>query len=488
MTLAFGTDRGNLVPSNDYDLSDYSDTAAKPHGPIGVAEGELVIRGTSATRPAITVPYPSDNNGRSYIGLRTVSGSCANPKEPGLVIDHASVTFTSQEMQIGYGLATDKSFARAPYLVVTNGSHLSVRNLNVSSSQPAGAGASVFFDRSSLSVNQNYANNSGASVTNVYTFVNGSTMFNTGGAANLAGSVDYSFDRSGWYGANSNSVQAVGISNPGKNAFIRYAFRNGSRFNSTGFASTSGQTASYPITVIFDDSEWFAGGGDRTIPTTLCNVTTKLEGSGLVVKPSAGETWTFNQPMVGEGGLAKKGEGTFLFDVNTYGGTPREDAATLCYSGMTDVQDGTLVVSENAISNFVGRTFRVAGVLDMSGQTLADAVVATAGGTIRNAALARPRFVVGFDGEGETLPVVLDYANGLTVSGRVAVDFGVESGTPYAKGTVMTVARWTGVQKPDVSRWRAKNVGQNLTCSFAVDGDCVKATVTRRSGYVLIFY
>ena len=485
MTLAFGTDRGNLVPSNDYDLSDYSDTAAKPHGPIGVAEGELVIRGTSATRPAITVPYPNDNQGRSHIGLRTVSGSVVNPKEPGLVIDHASVTFTSQEMQIGFGLAADKSFARAPYLVVTNGSHLSVRNFNVSEGQPAGAGALVFFESSSLSVNQNYANNSGASVTNVYTFVNGSTMFNAS-SARLEGSVDYSFNRSGWYGSNSNSVQVVQLGNPGNNPLIRYAFRNGSRFNSNGFVSLSGGTVAKPITVIFDDSEWFPGAGDRTIPTTLCNVTTKLEGSGIVVNPSAGDTWTFNQPMVGEGGFTMKGEGTFVFDVNTYGGTPREDAATLCYSGMTDVQDGTLVVSENAISNFVGRTFRVAGVLDMSGQTLADAVVATAGGTIRNAALSEPRFVVGFDGEGEALPVVLDYANGFTMSGRVVFDFGAETGAPYAKGTVMTVARWTGAQKPDISRWRAVNVGEGLKCLFdAKDDGTITARIVSGSGLVL---
>ena len=179
-------------------------------------------------------------------------------------------------------------------------------------------------------------------------------------------------------------------------------------------------------------------------------------------------------------------EGTFVFDVNTYGGTPREDAATLCYSGMTDVQDGTLVVSENAISNFVGRTFRVAGVLDMSGQTLADAVLATAGGTIRNAALSEPRFVVGFDGEGEALPVVLDYANGFTMSGRVVFDFGAETGAPYAKGTVMTVARWTGAQKPDISRWRAVNVGEGLKCLFdAKDDGTITARIVSGSGLVL---
>lgn len=485
VTLNFGTLNGNTVPETDYDLTDSADTASKPHGPLGIAEGELVIRGVSETRPSVTLAYPNDNNGRSHIGLRTISGSCANPKEPGLVIDHANVYFTSQELQIGYGLQSGKSFSRAPYLVVTNGSNLSLRNLNVSSGMPAGASSSVYVESSSLSVNQNYANNAGWTVTNVYTFVDGSTMYNLG-AVNISGSVDYSFDRSGLYGSASNSVQIISLASLSGSPLIRYAFRNGSCFASSGFKTTWNGAAGYPINLVFEDSEWYAGSGDKTLPTVLCNVITVLEGDGLTVKPAAGETWTYNQPMTGEGAFVKEGAGAFVFAVNSYAGTPREKSETLCYTGLTDIREGRLVVSQGAVSNFVGRTFRVAGELDMSGGELSGADIVTAGGVLSGAVVKRPRFTVGYDGEGTPLPIVLDFENGLELSGCVFFDFGVTEGTPYPRGTVMTAARWTGSEKPDVSRWRGVNVGDGLICVFtAKDDGSIEATVTDKYGFVL---
>ena len=274
-----------------------------------------------------------------------------------------------------------------------------------------------------------------------------------------------------------------------------FVFKRGSRLCCKSIRYTTGTAGTFTnprFDLTFDDSEWFVDDADAEVPSKNMNVNITATGeTGIIFAPPADRTWTLYTTVTGTGGFTKRGAGTLSVVAAKKYSQLLEDARTIQCTGALRVEGGLLQIADGAIDNITGRDVVLAndGVLDYGGMTLAEAVVTTGGGTIRNAALTRPRFVVGFDGEGAALPVGLDYANGLTMSGRVVFDFGAEAGTiPWAKGTVMTVARWTGAQKPDVSRWRAENVGNGCSCIFTANNDgTVSATVIGKPGFMLIY-
>jgi len=152
------------------------------------------------------------------------------------------------------------------------------------------------------------------------------------------------------------------------------------------------------------------------------------------------------------------------------------------------VQAGTLCFTANSLSNFVGRTFKVAGTLDFGGASVTGAVITTAGGTVRNVTLVKPTFAVEYDASGAPKGITLDGTNGLALDGRVTFDFdnGHAGRVTLPVGTVLTVATWTGA-KPDVARWRGINCGEGMTARFeAKDNGEVVATVCNLPGLMLI--
>jgi hypothetical protein len=415
--------------------------------------------------------------------MPTTDHSGETAKQPGVVLDHVK----NVSVSIPASTAANQ-FVTDPYIVVTNGAELVAWD-----SVPANSGMkglTVYAEHGTLW--NNPFNDSGRpDNTNRFLLVNsamrwyrrvvnGSTILVATNSV-YASQQDFDLaDRSTW--------KTSAILPDGNMSAAPYVldltFAAGSIVICDQIRASANRT--FPVTITFDDSEYFAGHGDATLMTDNLNVNTIVRGVGLKLYPPAGATWNFITPVTGEGGLVVAGEGTIRFDPQVKYGEPTECPITLGYTGITDIRSGTLVVSDGVLSNAVGRTFKVAGTLDMDGQVLTDAVIITAGGVLRNTTLQRVRFVVGRDGGGTVLPIVLDYANGLTMPGRVVFDFGVETGTPYAKDTVMTVARWTGAQKPDISRWRAENVGEKRGCIFAANDDhTVTARVVSSGGFVL---
>lgn len=446
------------------------------HSGIHVSEGELVLRGTGSAATVLTIA-----NGIA-LGMPTADHSGETAKQPGVVLDHV----TGASVTIPTSTAANQ-FVTDPYIVVTNGA-----SLESWGSVPVGMnGLTVYAEHGTLGNNPfNYSGRSDN--TNRFLLVNsamrwyrrvinGSTILVASNSV-YASQNDFDLaDRSTW---KTSTIAPEGNMSAAP-YMLDLTFAAGSIVMCDKFRASSART--FPVTVTFDDAEYFPGTGDATLMTDNLNIKTVVKGVGLKLYPLANKTWNFITPVTGEGGLVVAGEGTVRFDPQVKYGSAAADPVTLDYTGLTDIRSGALVVSDGALSNVVGRTFKVAGTLDMSGQELADAVITTAGGTIRNATLKRTRFMVGHDGEGAILPIILDYANGLTTVGRTVFDFGVTTGTPYAKGTVFTVARWTGSQKPDVSRFRGENVGGDFGCRFvAKDDGSIEATVASRPGFVMI--
>lgn len=453
-------------------------SAPAKHAGIHVAEGELVLRGTGAnvTKLAGVVGVA--------LGMPVAEHSGEIAKQPGIVLDNVSGVSVS----IPASTASNQ-FVTDPYIVVSNGA-----NLGSWGSVPDGSGMRGLDIRVvNGTLGNNPLNYSGRSdSTNRYLLVdssmrwyrrvvNGSTILVASNSV-YASQNDFDLaDRSTWKLSN---IQPEGSMSAAP-FVLDMTFAAGSIVMCEKIAATSNRT--FPVTITFDDAEYFAGQGDATLMTLNLNVKTVVRGKGLKLYPNAGATWNFITPVTGDGEFVVAGEGTVRFDQQMKYGAAAADPVTLAYTGLTDIRAGTLVVSAGAMSNVVGRAFKVAGTLDMDGQTLSEAVVVTAGGTVRDVRLRRARFQVGRDGEGAVLPVVLDYANGLVTSGRTVFDFGVESGRPYPEGTVFTVARWTGTEKPDVSLFRGARVGDGLCCRFAAKDDgTVEATVRLHPGLELI--
>lgn len=479
VTLGFAASSADSVPATDYDFSNGFD-AAQPHGALNVAEGELVIRGTGEQVPKVTIPAPSDNKSHSFVGLRV-----KNPmEEPGLVIDHAALVLSSRELYLGAGLAAGQSFATEPYLILTNGAALTTRNfLSTGNGTAYPAHVRVKADSSTLNVNQLYPNVSGsASVTNDYVFRNGSSFFSSA-SINVQGSTRFSFDGSGFFGGNSNQVAGVQIGQGfgERSGFIlSMTFANGSVFKAKPLSFTA-PTASTeaPVVLTFDDAEWFAGDQDVDLATPNLNVKTVVEGRGVVFAPPTGRTWRMITPITGSGNLVKRGAGEFRFCPQMkYFKAVEADPVTLAYTGLTDVQEGLLTVESGAAATGARFNTAAAGIVDFGGGELVDAEIGGAG-IFRNGELSGAVLKAG-----ENAPL-LDFENGLSLSGRVRVDFGRAADDPLPLGTAITVARWSGT-KPDVSKWRTANAGTGVKCIFAANDDGTITAVPRISGLMII--
>lgn len=211
------------------------------------------------------------------------------------------------------------TYARAPYVTLTNGAVLTIWNFIVGSGGMTKDIRPEFTaDASTLSINQLYPNAFLiTAATNVFKFVNGSSLFQSA-AMNIQGSVRFLFDHSGFYGNNSNQVRTVniGVGSFGETSgFIAdFTFSNGSRFNCDSLSYTDAASSTKaPFILTFDDSEWYAGAGTVTLPTTNLNVSVKTVAGGIVFAPPAGALWKFVSPISGAGGLASIKQSDFRF-------------------------------------------------------------------------------------------------------------------------------------------------------------------------------
>ncbi|HNX05769.1 MAG TPA: hypothetical protein PKI32_09720, partial [Opitutales bacterium] len=304
---------------------------------LTIAEGELVLRGTSDS-----AAFTMSGTAASYVGI-PVSTVAA---QPGLVVDHATATLQStNHFHLGSGCASTRTGATAPYLVLTNGATLNVTSFRCAWNAP-GCMPSVRVDASTLDVSEYvYALESGTEGDEpTYRFTHGAKLLApydaTPNHALVFGSraVTLEFDASSFKGRSGayNGNGKVRVADPAGSG--KMIFRNGSTFK----CDAVGCETTAPLTLQFDDSEWIPGTNDYTFttlnPVYAASLKIETTGGGLNLAPPAGKVWTMSTPVTGAGGLVKSGAGTLAFTGTT----------TLAFAGTLDVREGAVTIAAGA--------------------------------------------------------------------------------------------------------------------------------------------
>lgn len=457
-----------------------------PRGSINVAEGELAFRAGKGN-PKLTVPGKAANgDARQCLYLTyPYADAAADPK---FVLDGVALESTGHATHFANCLTAANSPKVHPELHVTNGAYMSVWMFSASeNSNKAGLDSKAVFDNGALYTQAFYANAGGTIVvTNHYEFRNGSGLYVT--AQNqFQGPLVMVFDRSKYArNAQGDVADTLALSKEFNTTTIAkvmdLSFVNGSYFGCPAINRNSGTCTSL-AKVFFDDSEWFCGDADKTIPSTTMNVVTTAGEGGLVMAPPAGRTWTWVGPLEGEGGLVKKGAGTVLFGRRIYLGKEHEDPATLKCMGVNDVQAGTLALAEGAVGA-AGAKFHVdeEALLDLGGVEQSGLTV-SGNGTVANGTLTRASVAV--DPNAVEAPL-LDFANGLDASGRMTLDFGEVS--EQVLSSEVAVARYTGTLPAGLSfRVKGRTAdGRLVSGAFRVADGVIYATPQVRGLMILV--
>ena len=455
---------------------------------LDVAEGTLAFTSAAATAPSVTI-YNAD----------IVLGGETGTREAGpvaLELDHVKLTATYNN-NAGKVSILD----RPADMPNRTSASVTLRNGAVLDVWPYGVGGNYTVrhtvDASTLQTRGSvYFSASGAGVTiagtNFWRVTNGGKVYVDAAAGPYVYAPGvYEFDRGTLAKNAAGEPTRFQMVNPIANSCQQFFLRNRSYFAVSYFGciganqSTVFNYDSQRYELTFDDSEWFAGAGERTIASSNMIVTVTTTGGGLRMNPPADSVWTLYTRVDGDAGLFKGGDGTMVVDRAFRKHEYLADPCTLAYEGRTTVTGGTLKIVSGACAHHL---YGLGGgaTLDLDGVEVSGADIEAVGdGTIVNASIRgltlRPTYENGAFAQ-------VTFGSGTTLAGRVLVDFGVETGKPWAWGTVMTVARWTGAQKPDVSRWRAENVGDGCSCAFAANNDgTITATVINKRGFLLIY-
>ena len=274
------------------------------------------------------------------------------------------------------------------------------------------------------------------------------------------GGVEMIADNSVFCGRNGSPLRIVyhrnaqGQHDEGVRFYGDFLFRNGSVF-AVSELEDSGQVL-LPATFAFDDASWKWADdfGDFTLPVFESGkFIFEMRGTGLVLTPAEGKTFTTLTPFSGAGGLVVDGPGTVAFGA----------AGTYAFSGVCRVRQGAVDLTD---AGTVARaTF--AGTGTVKGARVTRATVA--------AALAD-------DWTTEELPVFTDCSIGTLVidAGRTAENPLVLPDDPRP----IQVATWTGASKP---RAILRNSGsREVSAAFSWEGDRLMMTPSTAFGLSVI--
>lgn len=284
--------------------------------------------------------------------------------------------------------------------------------------------------------------------------MNASQFLLPGGIMN--GSVIIDADNGSYFGKADGTPTTLTWSNPDR-IYGEIFFRNGSTFGLGSITEASGQTRD--LTIAFDDAEWLYDSehGDKEWPASAYgHILYEMRGKGVIMKPSAGHTFTTLAPFTGTGGLVVDGEGTVAFGENT-----------AQFTGTLDVRQGTADFS----SNGGAAAFKSA----------------KGAGTVSGASTGALTLPIELLPDG-TSSNSLMFAN-CTFGGGVKVDLGRTAETalamPYPKNVL--VARYAGAA-PDVSSWRLVGTGvKGVRGKFTAANGEVRMDV-EPAGSLLIVY
>lgn len=442
-------------------------SAPAKYNAITVTEGELVIAGAPGeTVPKLTV----DGKQVVSVGAPTTEHSGEPAVQPGFAVDHASVSVTT--INLGSGLAADRTFVREPYLAVRNGGVLSATIVTpgMNSDVP---GVRILADNGTVNSICDFNDSDSEAVTNGFVFANGSALLGYRHAVHGAASLVFSNSvlARDWKATDRSKLSPCDIAvYTLKSGSLNMTFAQGSIFACASIDYSSPKLSyGNPVNLTFDGSEWYPGSGDaQTIGSASLNLSMNVTGGGLLLQPAEGKVWTVITKLEGDGGLVKAGAGTVVLDLQQQYHTYCADTETLSCTGTNVVREGLLKITNGALVRSGCRLCaEAAGTVDFDGATVTGAILSGAG-TFGNGTLVNPSIAA----EAGQQPL-LDFANGLDVSGRCAIRF---AGLPEAAlGAEVAVARYSGTLPAGLA-FRVKGT--------AADGSALRGTVRIADGVI----
>ena len=413
------------IPDDGSAPYDVTDGSAFDLGGLTVAEGELVLSGTTSNT-TVSCPGPRiivglmttncvaqpklqlkdidlgfDYNANLYVGVgANEDASRPAVDEPTFAMDNASASFD----YVIIGLWCYGRYSH-PTVALTNSVLISGRSLKLSQANGFNKGSSVRW----------FVKDSKITCGNASTGGSGFTWY---------GGLELDFDHSTMERKDGTCAPLTGMQ--ANYTYGTMAFRNGSVFSVTNIAA-SGIT--HDCTVSFDDSTWrtdtnFALSSANASPTYFH---VRSVGGGLKVYAPQGTTFSFSEiPLTGDGGVVSTGAGTVSFGAGMYQAT----GAIRAESGVIDFTD--------------------AG-------TVSGATVAGGAGTISGAAFSGA--TISLDSWNPTSVPLFD---GCTFAGRTSVV--VDEETPAAGFNNVLVARYTG-DAPSITSCRVNGKGATVTAA-----------------------
>ena len=412
------------IPDNGSAPYDVTDGSAFDLGGLTVAEGELVLSGTTSNT-TVSCPGPRiivglmttncvaqpklqfrdinlgfDYNANLYVGVGA-NEDASRPAidEPTFAMDNASAVFD----YVIIGLWCYGRYSH-PTVTLTNSVLTSGRVVKLSQANGFNKGSSARW----------FVKDSQVTCGTAATGGSGFTWY---------GGLELDFDHSTMERKDGTCAPLLDMTTY---CYGTMAFRNGSVFSVTNIAA-SGIT--HDCTVSFDDSTWRT---DANLALSSANASpnyfhVRSVGSGLKVNAAEGTTFSFSEiPLTGDGGVVSTGAGTLSFGEGMFQAT--------------------------------GAIRAESGVIDFSNAgTVSGATVEAGAGTISGANFSGA--TVSLDSWNETTVPIF---NGCSFDGRTTVAIAGER--PENGPNNVLVARYTGAA-PSVARWRLAGGGGAFTAS-----------------------
>ncbi|MBP5545273.1 MAG: hypothetical protein ILM98_14450 [Kiritimatiellae bacterium] len=413
------------IPDDGAAPYDVTDGSAFDLGGLTVAEGELVLSGTTSNT-TVSCPGPRiivglmttncvaqpklqfkdidlgfDYNANLYVGVgANEDASRPAVDEPTFAMDNASASFD----YVIIGLWCYGRYSH-PTVALTNSVLISGRSLKLSQANGFNKGSSVRW----------FVKDSKITCGNTSTGGSGFTWY---------GGLELDFDHSTMERKDGTCAPFTGMQ--ANYTYGTMAFRNGSVF---GVNTIDASGITHDCTVSFDDSTWRT---DANLALSSANASptyfhVRSVGSGLKVNAAEGTTFSFSEiPLTGDGGVVSMGAGTLSFGAGMFQttGAIRAESGVIDFSNAGTVSGATVEAGAGTISgaNFSGATVS----LDSWNET--------------------------------TVPIF----NGCTFDGRTTVAIAGER--PENGPNNVLVARYTGTA-PSVARWRLAGGGGAFTAS-----------------------
>lgn len=422
-------------------VSDMVATSGIP--PFAVVEGELVFRGTVPNAKVLA-------KGDIGIGLSTKEGSV----QPGLVLDNVCLQMdTHPHNYFTMGAAVNRSdreddFVEEPYLILTNNAKLSCAQFFVGRfSQSATMRPKIVVIDSTLDAAAYFmpSDADAATVQPDFTFKNATLttrIIEPGWDHEIVFDNTLIARRSDYLTNPSERFVALGKGFRESNKYTgTYTFKNNSQVWLGRIAVTNlNPELVHPFRLIFDDADWYPTNdvGACTLAWECSdNFELIMTNKGVRLTVPASNVWTLEQPLIGSGGMIKKGAGSLKFG-----------AGCVQFAGTAKIEDGDIDCAE-------------AGTIE--------ALTAGGSGELKN--VTARRFVLSAPFAEGTV------AEKLTVNGLVAdvayVDLGHDEQSPVDPSEIsdLVVGSYSGA-KPSAALWRLKGTGlSGVRGVFAIENN-----------------